>query len=48
VTLTGTVEVDGAFVGSKAKTKSADVALVKRRGLARVKVIASVPRYANA
>jgi hypothetical protein len=44
VTWTGTVEVDGTFVGSKAKTKSAVVALVKRRGLARVKVIASVPQ----
>jgi hypothetical protein len=42
VTLTGTVEVDGTFVGAKAMTKSAVVALVKRRGLARLKVIASV------
>lgn len=40
--LTGTVEVDETFVGPKAKPKSAVVALVERRGLARVKVIASV------
>jgi len=40
--LKGTVEVDEAFVGSKAKPKLAVVALVERRGLARVKVIASV------
>jgi transposase-like protein len=40
--LKGTVEVDETFVGPKAKPKSAVVALVERRGLARVKVIASV------
>ena len=40
--LTGTVEVDETFVGPKSKPKSAVVALVERRGLARVKVIASV------
>jgi transposase-like protein len=40
--LQGIVEVDEAFVGPKAKPKSAVVALVERHGLARVKVIASV------
>lgn len=40
--LTGTVEVDETFVGPKAKPKTPVVALVERRGLARVKVIASV------
>lgn len=40
--LKGTVEVDEAFVGPKAKPKLAVVALVERQGLARVKVIASV------
>lgn len=40
--LKGTVEVDETFVGPKARTKSAVVALVERRGQARVKVIASV------
>jgi len=42
--LTGTVEVDETFVGPKARPKSAVVALVERQGLARVKVIASVPQ----
>jgi len=40
--LKGTVEGDQTFVGPKAKTKSAVVALVERQGLARVKVITSV------
>ena len=40
--LTGTVEVDEAFVGPKGKRKTPVVALVERQGLARVKVIASV------
>jgi transposase-like protein len=40
--LTGTVEVDETFVGSKAKRKTPLVALVQRHGPARVKVIASV------
>jgi len=40
--LTGTVEVDEAFVGPKGKPKTPVVALVERKGEARVKVIASV------
>lgn len=40
--LKGTVEVDEAFVGPKAKPKAAVVALVERQGSVRVKVIASV------
>ena len=36
------MEVDETFVGPKARPKSALVALVERRGMARVKVIASV------
>jgi transposase-like protein len=40
--LQGTVEVDEAFVGPKSKRKTPIVALVERRGPARVKVIASV------
>ena len=40
--LKGTVEVDETLVGPKAKLKTPVVALVERRGLARVKVIASV------
>lgn len=40
--LKGTVEVDETFVGPRAKRKTPIVALVERRGLARVKVIASV------
>jgi transposase-like protein len=40
--LKGTVEVDETFVGPKAKRKTPVVALIERKGLARVKVIASV------
>lgn len=40
--LKGTVEVDETFVGPRARPKTPVVALVERRGLARVKVIASV------
>lgn len=40
--LQGTVEVDEAFVGPKARQKSPVVALVERHGAARVRVIASV------
>lgn len=40
--LEGTVEVDETFVGPKAKRKTPVVALIERKGRARVKVIASV------
>lgn len=40
--LKGTVEVDETFVGPKAREKTPVVALIERRGPARVKVIASV------
>lgn len=40
--LTGKVEMNETFVGSKAKRKAAVVALVERQGMARVKVITSV------
>ena len=40
--LKGTVEVDETFVGPKGKPKTPVVALIERRGLARVQVIASV------
>lgn len=40
--LTGRVEVDETFVGPKTRSKTPVVALVQRKGLARVKVVASV------
>jgi hypothetical protein len=40
--LKGTVEVDEAFVGRRARRQTPVVALIERHGVARVKVIASV------